>query len=153
MNFWNDRELAVRLKKHQVDSSEQFGYVLLPILVSLIILLIINYSTNIESLVSSIYYCYITLGTIIVYRTNMKGDNKDFISRYISLGIPNTLRSLIVGLIASAIVSLIFMKIENNDDYLNTANIFKARIIFSNAFCIYFFKRLNASMKIASGQL
>jgi hypothetical protein len=86
------------------------------------------------------------IGIIICYNTNKAGDNKEFIERYVCIGIPVLIRTLVYIMLALCLFAALIkgsilkeMVNENNLGIIFTAIIF---------FCFYW--RLNLSIRIAA---
>jgi hypothetical protein len=149
MNFWDDRELAVRLKNNQVSSKEQLGYVLLS---QLFLSISILDMMRVDVLCLLISF----LITIITYRTNARGDDKDFILRYTTISFSLVLRTIVFSLLITLFFSiLVFMVAKNYESisYIENKIFVVTTIIYLSISFIYNLKRLNTTMKIASGQI
>ncbi|WP_375333808.1 hypothetical protein [Candidatus Tisiphia endosymbiont of Xenochironomus xenolabis] len=154
MNFFNDRELALRFKNNAVSSKERFWYVMIGNILYIVSLL---ESSLVSSLVSSLesflfvknmYLASviglpIIIGAIICYNTNKAGDDKEFIERYVCIGTPVLIRTKVLTFalffFGTLIKGYIFKEIVNNLG------------IISNAIgSFYFYWRLNSSIRIAA---
>src|SRR5262245_51957698 len=100
MNFIKDRELALRFKNNAVPSNERLLYLLIFIIfmTAMSSTFVINnfYSgqTNQWDIYTDLSMIIMNfLGTLICYKTNKSGDNKEFIERYISIGFPVGIRT------------------------------------------------------------
>lgn len=150
MNFFNDRELALRFKNNAVSSKERFWYVMIGNILYIVSLL---ESSLVSSLVSflfvknmylaSVIGLPIIIGAIICYNTNKAGDDKEFIERYVCIGTPVLIRTKVLTFalffFGTLIKGYIFKEIVNNLG------------IISNAIgSFYFYWRLNSSIRIAA---
>jgi hypothetical protein len=81
----------------------------------------------------------------ICRNTNKSGDDKEFIERYICLGVPATTKAFIITLPAGIVLvtAEVFL-----DEALNKSNIFS--FIYIVIILLYYFWRLNSAIKIAS---
>ena len=104
MYFWNVNNLINDFKDGNVTDKESVKYFILLGLMSTIVdspvfTMNMEYSVldTISTIVSVLAY---VLGTYYIYRINKKGDNKDFIARYICLSLPIIVRLFVLlGLI------------------------------------------------------
>ncbi|WP_342272374.1 hypothetical protein [Candidatus Tisiphia endosymbiont of Parasteatoda lunata] len=77
MNFFDDRELALRFKNNAVSSKERFWYFMISLIIGIVILkLPLNVQVDVYKIVLSLGCAVI--GTIICYNTNKAGDDKEF---------------------------------------------------------------------------
>lgn len=154
MNFIRDRELALRFKNNAVHSKERFLYLLIfMILFSLTTSSCINsylYSFDInywDISIDVIVLATTILGTYICYQTNKKGDNKEFIERYISIYFPITIQTILI-LIPVFFVYIIviesFIIVELHDRTL------AYEFIIMTVYMLYFYWRLNSAIRIAA---
>lgn len=165
MNIINDRELALRFKNDAVPSQERFIYLFIFVLISEIPWssfseYIFNDNRRDYDIYSDIIISVITIvGTVLCYRTNRSGDDREFIERYVGIGFPITIRTTIF-LIVFVVVSIIFFVVmsivlyflnlslnsELNLDALKDA----WGTVMGACAMAYFFVRLNASIKLAA---
>ncbi|WP_341759300.1 hypothetical protein [Candidatus Tisiphia endosymbiont of Ptychoptera albimana] len=162
MNFFNDRELALRFKNNAVSSKERFWYVMIGNILYIVSLLeSLLESSLVSSLESSLVSSLesflfvknmylasviglpIIIGAIICYNTNKAGDDKEFIERYVCIGTPVLIRTKVLTFalffFGTLIKGYIFKEIVNNLG------------IISNAIgSFYFYWRLNSSIRIAA---
>ena len=92
MYFWNVSALAHDLKENKVTEYEKMKYFLMHSILLGLTVLVIEISPArdlISSLISFlIVILLVIVGVFLCYRTNAKGDNKYFLSRFICLGFP-----------------------------------------------------------------
>jgi hypothetical protein len=153
MNFIKDRELALRFKNNAVPSKERFLYLLIftvlgtAIMSSFVISAIYPKTPNQWDFYTDIVILVITiLGTIICYRTNKAGDDKEFIERYVSIGFPVFIQAfvifIVVGIFFGIVASTSQGEIPDSSTFYD--------LLFMTAFTLYFYWRLNSSIKLAS---
>ncbi|MDD9334652.1 MAG: hypothetical protein PV347_01150 [Rickettsiaceae bacterium] len=144
MNFFDDRELALRFKNNAVSSKERFWYFMIRLIIGIVILkLPLNVQVDVYKIVLSLGCAVI--GTIICYNTNKAGDDKEFIERCICIGFPVMIRTL-VYLTPALIIFLVLLLPRE-------VFIFKEMIIeviweLVWSFCYYW--RLNSAIRIAA---
>ncbi|WP_375329881.1 hypothetical protein [Candidatus Tisiphia endosymbiont of Nemotelus uliginosus] len=150
MNFFNDRELALRFKNNAVSSKERFWYVMIGNILYIVSLLESSLVSSLESFLfvknmylASVIGLPIIIGAIICYNTNKAGDDKEFIERYVCIGTPVLIRTKVLTFalffFGTLIKGYIFKEIVNNLG------------IISNAIgSFYFYWRLNSSIRIAA---
>ncbi|HJD56987.1 MAG TPA: hypothetical protein LFW12_02615 [Rickettsia endosymbiont of Sericostoma sp. HW-2014] len=154
MNFFNDRELALRFKNNAVSSKERFWYVMIGNILYIVSLLESLLESSLVSSLESFLFVKnmylasviglpIIIGAIICYNTNKAGDDKEFIERYVCIGTPVLIRTKVLTFalffFGTLIKGYIFKEIVNNLG------------IISNAIgSFYFYWRLNSSIRIAA---
>lgn len=155
MNFIKDKELALRFKNNEVPSKERFLYLLAHVtLTTLLSSSLFDYlvppsvTPNQWSLVIDFVVVVFTIfGTILCYQTNKKGDDKDFVERYICISFPAMIQSLLIFIgvwIIYAIALSFSLGVGISEEY-SIYDIPPFILMF-----VYYFWRLNASMSIAS---
>ncbi len=154
MNFIKDRELALRFKNNAVPSKERFLYILLfmglTTLVSSSFFISSLYPTQPNQWDAYIDLSIIAitiLGTIACYQSNKSGDDKEFIERYISIGFPVAIRTLLI-LIPVMIIFYGFVEFIRKEEIPDTSSMYD--LVLNIGFMIYFYWRLNSSIKLAS---
>ena len=150
MNFIKDRELALRFKNNAVPSKERFSYLLIFIILITIFMLpsvathIYSQPTNQWNIYTDIAEVLLTIaGTIICYQTNKKGDDREFIERYISIGFPVTIQTALISLGAGMVVGFI-----SHGEISNQAG--AENLLITIIMMLYYYWRLNSSIKIAA---
>ncbi len=157
MNIINDRELALRFKKGVVSSRERLIYLIIFILIyeapltQFFEYVFNDYSKSEYDTYVDLTTMFITIiGTIICYKTNKNGDDREFIERYVGIGFPVNVR-MIIFIISISLISAILYAL--NDRYLKF-NLFVSIDVwaFAMSICamVYFFWRLNSSIKLAA---
>lgn len=152
MQILNDRKLARRLREDAVSEREQFYYFMV-----LLVLTILPSSTwlvgqlgvtgNYWDLASDIALIVLTVaGAIWVFNTNASGDNKNFVSRYICLGLPVSIQAGVVMILTTVVIFLLeelfsTIMIEDESTIVD--------LILIIVFLSFFFFRLNSAIKIA----
>jgi uncharacterized membrane protein len=90
-----------------------------------------------------VYYFLPIIGIVICYKTNKSGDDKEFLERFIALSFPIALRTFVLGILLGIIYLIILFSIP----MLKNIDV---NISFTVISFLYFYWRLNASIKIAS---
>jgi hypothetical protein len=116
MYLWNTEALAVKLKDGELSQKERFKYFFIFIVLTALLMEVCLYVGEIPSVIT-ITEAAITLiitigGTLLSYKKNRDGDNKEFIDRYVCLSIPILIKLtvLFVGCyIAYMIVGYMFL--------------------------------------------
>ena len=110
MQLLDDRKLAKRFRDNAVCEKEQFLYflaymVLLSLATSTWIIFTLYDSVNHwDAAIDVLAVAYTLAGTIILFRTNARGDNLNFIARYVCLTIPVAVQTLLLLVILFAFV-------------------------------------------------
>lgn len=144
MNFINDTDLAQRLKKNQVSPKEGLLYFLtFSIITSLLTSSTVSnflYSgfETIDLISDVLDQIILIAGTFLLYRTNLKGDGKEFIGRVICLSVPVTFQLLIISFFLGFILLVPGL----------SGGLFE--VLLKGVVLICYYIRLNRSLKIAS---
>ena len=117
MYFWDTDALVEDLKKGPLSESEQLKYLLFEVGTTAFVMSAPPETAEPLTLVSAINVLSSVVlavgGTVWCYRTNAAGDNRDFVSRYLALLVPLTLRLMallaIGGLTLGAAFGLAFL--------------------------------------------
>lgn len=154
MNFFKDRELALRFKNNAVHSKERFLYLLIftvlgtAVTSSFVISVLYPTAPNQWDIYTDIALLVITiLGTTICYNTNKAGDDKEFIERYISIGFPVAIQALLL-LTVFGVVFIAIAAFTSQDEISNSSTFYD--LLAMAGFVLYFYWRLNTSIKVAS---
>ena len=148
MNFFKDKELALRFKNNEVPSKERFLYLLISMVLVSLGVFLSEGEGNQRNLYTNTFRIITLISCIIIcYNTNKSGDDKDFIDRYLCLGIPVAIRTIVLT-IPACIVLVILSEITNpkGASSKNDGFYFLHVVIFQ----LYFTWRLNSAIKIAS---
>jgi len=167
INFINDRELARRFKAGKVPSLERFIYFMFSvILVAAMPFYFLPAITNAELAGDVITTLFMIFGSVYLYTRNKKGDNKEFIERYVSLAFPVLIQSILVALVSTIIIisalygvsyipafqkSLESMNETDAREYASRIFEDAPIILITLIFNVYFLLRMSASIKIAAG--
>jgi hypothetical protein len=107
-----------------------------------------NEESNQWNLYSNIFDLIIIVGSLFVfYNTNNSGDNKDFIERYICLGIPVLIRTAVSTFPACIILACISFSVKTVGSFQKGDEFF---FTYTIIFGLYYTWRLNSAFKIAS---
>jgi hypothetical protein len=149
MYIWKPNNLAIDLRNNNVSEKEKLKYTLFWVLAMVIFsdpAIYIGYEYVLNDTIIS------AAGTIYCYKINKRGDNKDFISRYICLSIPVGIRALAVlafVIIAIVIIDLSFeMNVLGGEEEVFTTTI--PEIIIFSIFMVYLYFYLGKFIEIAS---
>lgn len=146
MNLWNTKSLAIKLKEGSLSPSERFKYFFIFILFTAFFMevsLYIGQMPGVITLTESLIVIIITgVGTLLSYKINKAGDNKEFIDRYVCLSIPILIK-LIVLLIGFYIIYLLVgyrVLGDTFDKYIDSTSWMD--VLFTSLFELLFFWRL-----------
>ena len=139
MYFWSIKKLTTDLKDNKISEKEKFKYFLTLVILELILINLIVYTwqeINTANLINSlITFVGFILAVTIIYKKNKKGDNKNYIERYVCLSLPAAVRAFVYSLIAAFIFGIIGT-IVWGEQYTNTM---ASSDIFSNVMAFVFF--------------
>lgn len=154
MNFINDKELAKRFRAKKVPSKERFWYLFILILAITISDFVLSlpecshieingwdFSGGIVQLILAI------VGTIVCYKSNESGDDKEFIERYISLAFPIGVQLLLITI---TLIALIVTVVMSTQIVIHKAASLLTLMITAFSY-LYFYWRMNSSIRIAAG--
>ena len=115
MYLWNTKALATKLKSGELSQHERFKYFFLYIVLTTVTIEFLFYVTeeqlNFFTLISSAIAITATVvGLILSYRVNKMGDDKEFIDRYVCVGLPIAVK-LVVLLIGIGILYVILCEV------------------------------------------
>lgn len=162
MYFWRDKKLAHDLHKGFVSEKQQMVYLLIGCLFYALFMAFIglvqipveitffDYINQIVMLVGTI------LPVLIAFKINQSGDKKDFIARYICLGLPIGIKSSFITLLPFIIDPFLFPSSAESylDDTIKIDFEHAAKVAFVSGIITYVYViwRYTVSFKIASGQ-
>jgi hypothetical protein len=152
MQILNDRKLAHRLKEDAVSEREQFYYLMILLVVTILpssswLIGQLGITVNNWDLASDIALFVFTIaGSIWTFNTNASGDNKNFVTRYICLGLPISIQAIVLGTLLVVIIVVMeelfsAVLIEDESTIVD--------LILIMVFLSFFFFRLNGAIKIA----
>jgi len=174
--FWKDKELAKRLHENAIPQKEQVKYFLIYcILTTLLMSATANFHAwhtaeqlSIFDYITDIVVLSVGVASVLIcYRINSRGDNVDFIARWMCLSFPASIRMLafmlILGIgagIMIAVYEAVSLSPEELEAIMNSASeqpAFNtpekiAWLCVLNVPMLYWLKRMLALFKIASGQ-
>ena len=114
MYIWNVKKAAKCLKEGSITEKQKFQTLFLYIVIGFCAMLIGSFvkdPSQHNSTISSIYLLptaiVVLVGIYICYRKNAKGDNTDFLGRFVILGLPLFLRILIFIIVASFLFGIL----------------------------------------------
>jgi len=94
MYLWNTKALATKLKSGELSQAERFKYLFLSVIMFALLGEVASCVGSIRppaviKITESVIVLIIIIGgTLLCYKANKRGDNKEFADRYICLGIP-----------------------------------------------------------------
>jgi hypothetical protein len=149
MYLWKIDSLVNDFKEGKVTQKEELNYILLYVITSLLFTDKFLYIYDIYDAIDSIAMLIITIiGTYYCYIVNSKGDNKDFMVRYMIIGLPAGIRIYLIAFLLIIIYSLLFMtqdKLES-DSYETTLSF----VIWSSLSAIVYFWYLSKKIRDVS---
>lgn len=100
MYLWKTKELVSRMKSDEISQTEKFKY----FLVFTILITIsgqfssyVSISPTFQAVIVSVLRVVIVIaGTILCYRTNKEGDDREFIDRIICISLPLGIRFFVI---------------------------------------------------------
>jgi hypothetical protein len=112
MYIWNVKALAQDLKAGQVSQKEKMKYFLVTIIVQMLMTSMpaqpsLQYGDFIRTVIFSIITA---IGIVVCYKANSRGDDKEFVERFICLSLPIGVRIsllLFIGLILDIIIATV----------------------------------------------
>jgi len=131
MYLWNVKALVEDLKANKVYQKEKMKYLLVStILEMLISLLPLQYSTfgYLEFVQTVLYILILTIGILLCYEANSRGDNKEFVERFICISLPLQIRISLLFIIVMVAELILFG--PSNKHIISFVNITLAGIIF-----------------------
>jgi hypothetical protein len=139
MFIWNISEISYRLINNSLSEQEKMKhYLILNILLVFTILFLVESfdSMHFIFLNMGIQILITSLGILLCYQSNKKGDNKYFIERMICLSLPIFFRIMILNALTTIpIVIFDYFSVADNDLYYIAKN---------GLLCILFYLWLNA---------
>ena len=157
MHLWNTKELAMTLKDGELSQKEWFKYFFIFIVLTALLMevcLYIGEMPTVITITESVIVLMITVGgTLLSYKINKGGDDKEFIDRYVCLSIPILIK-LIVLAIGFYIVYMILGYIvlsDTFDKYIDSTTWFD--VLFALIFELLFFWRLTHYFSWVSNSL
>lgn len=157
MYFWNTNALARQLKSRTLAQSEKLKYLLATITLyalSLEILPIISSPRSSLGIIQSITSVTLAfVGTLLCYKVNSRGDNQEFIDRYICLGWPLTVKIFLLCLAIYVVYIVIGVAIKGEDfeKSLDSPSVFD--LIFTALIAIIFYWRLATHLRWVSSEV
>jgi len=152
MYFWKIKLLVEELKTGKVEQKQRLHYLLAWVVFgTLFVYLGIGMGEKLSQylvieMVGAVTIC--VFGTLICFSTNSRGDNKEFIDRYICLGIPVGIRTFAI-VIPMYIVTIIIGYIILGKGFFNPINNNRglSELIFSLLSDVLFYYMLNNNIK------
>ena len=126
MYLWNTKALAMKLKNGELKQSDRFTYFIVFIILIALISEVSFYTTEdltVITITDSIISIIITvIGTLISYKINKNGDDREFIDRYICISIPITFKLISLSMVCYTFYLIGCYLILGNefDKYLDT---------------------------------
>jgi hypothetical protein len=157
MYFWNSGALAHQLKSKTLPQSEKVKYLLATVTlyaIGLEISLGLSSPMSLFGVIQSITSVVLVfLGTVFCYKVNSRGDNQEFIDRYICLGWPLTIKIFLLGLSVYLLYFVIGVAIkgENFEKSLDSPSIFD--LFLTALIPIIFYWRLATHLRWVSSEV
>jgi len=107
MYLWNTKALITDLRNDQVTQKEQLKYFLFSTIP-------LYAMPQLETYYTVVNIVLILIGTLLCYNSNVEGDNKDFIVRYICLSIPIGIRIFLPMIIFAVLLTALLCKMSPN---------------------------------------
>jgi len=156
MYLWKSSNLANDLRNNNVTEKDKLKYMLFWVISTAIVsdpAIHIDYNYVFNDTILSIVMLIVSIaGTIYCYKVNKKGDNKDFISRYVCLSIPVVIRALTILaaiIITTVVIVLTFeLNIMGSGEEAITTSI--TEIIVLSIFMLSVYYYLGRLIKVAS---
>lgn len=128
MYLWNTKELAVKLKDGELAQAERFKYFFVFIVLFTLggeVCLYLGERPTVISITESIMVMVITVvGTLLSYKINKAGDDKEFIDRYVCLSIPLFIKLtvLLIGVYIIYMVAGHMVLSDTFDKYIDSTS-------------------------------
>lgn len=153
MYIWKVNSLIEDLKNNNVSQKEQFKYALalsiLTVLVTDPMLTVGLEYTSLDTILTLSMMAITILGVILCYNINEKADNKDFILRICTIGLPVTIRFIaIVVPLAIAAGTIEIMMDPNYDIESETYTTSIYQVIFLSLALIVFYFYFSSKFKL-----
>ncbi|WP_077530466.1 hypothetical protein [Vreelandella utahensis] len=112
MYLWKVDRLADELGKNQVSQKEEFKYTLAVTLLGMLLLGLAAFGSGavppwLMAADLAIMLAITGAGIVYCYNRNQGSDNRDFIVRFICLGLPVTVRITVLGMVIGFIVGVV----------------------------------------------
>jgi hypothetical protein len=167
MFLWNYKKLALELRESKLSERDKFYYCLVFTLLSLFSVYLMSYMSAIKSTAiktgQDIFFIKIIFDAAFVflyiaglfwwYKTNSKGDNKNFIERTIVLSVPLTIRVFLLvfalSFFVSSVITLVILHYSldiHTSIYIMTPALGSATLIGN----IWYIGRMKQAISIAS---
>ncbi len=111
MYFWKAQKLAAELKENKVSEKEKMKYLLANTLAWMAVALLLELSPNpvtdkpLFLTHQASYIALVIVGVLVCYQANAKGDNKDFVGRFVSISWPIQMRMLVLSFLFLLFIS------------------------------------------------
>jgi hypothetical protein len=147
MYFFQNEQLAIELR-NGIDDTLKRKYLIFVIALYYIIFALISYDQQYPQIfnpfASFLGLIILLYGIHAAHSVNVKGDAQHFLTRFVCLSLPITLKSLLISIL------LIIIPIFAFPEYLTEENILLYAIVFSTIFQLLFAYLMVKSMRIAS---
>ena len=154
MRLWNINKLIAELREDSLSQKKKFYYFLTFFILFIWIGLVFQYipvEVNFMLVLDNVIYLVLSFcGLVICFKTNQKGDNINFIERFICLSIPISIRLTVIICIIYIPYFLIgyIIDFEAFDRFTDKTN--WVSILFTILFVSYFYGKLQKSIKSVS---
>ena len=113
MYLWKTKELVLKMKNDELSQTEKFKYFLVFIILTTIFARLSSYtsiSPTFQAVIVSILTAVIVIaGTILCYRTNRKGDDREFIDRIICISLPIYIKLFVVYIVILFLYNILYI--------------------------------------------
>ena len=151
MYLWKTTELVGELRANTVSEKDKMFYVLATGLAcglgsDPLFSIGLEYSV-LDGINLALMLIVTIVGTLFVYRKNQKGDNRDFVTRFVCLSVPLGVRLIAIALISGFTIGIFesYLSGGNGSDGGNQTT--PIQIIFRTAIAIIFYKMLGTHIE------
>jgi hypothetical protein len=154
MYLWKTKALVSAFREGTLSEAERFKYLLVFVLINAVAIEVLWYVSEPPSLInilsSSLTMVIPLLGTIYCYKVNRQRDNREFIDRYICLGIPIGIRIVVLFLVMLGLILLagIVLLGDRFDYYLDQTTWLD--LVFVACVEVAFYWRLSGNIRLIS---
>jgi uncharacterized membrane-anchored protein len=151
MYLWNISVLESKLKAGTITQRQYLGYFLIFVMLFTVGTEISGYmpdEASLESILSSCFVIFSTLlGVLACYTANRKGDDKDFLERYIALSLPIGIKMTVLFICLMVVYMLVLYVLAPQEFsyYLEEMSI--VYVLLGVGVTVFFYMRLYKSIR------